>query len=144
MSYVSIPNASLQFLKENDKFTSNYEITITLKNDDNELAGRKNWSNKILTNSYLESISKEISTLHFHEFKIPSGKYSITSELADIETRDSKIKLKKIELDAKSKVEIYSMFIIDSLMVYGVWIKTKYPCLIISFRTNRTLYLFCF
>ena len=63
-------------LKENDKFTSNYEITITLKNDDNELAGRKNWSNKILTNSYLESISKEISTLHFHEFKIPSGKYS--------------------------------------------------------------------
>ena len=37
LSYVSIPNASLQFLKENDKFTSNYEITITLKNDDNEL-----------------------------------------------------------------------------------------------------------
>ena len=119
LSYVSIPNASLQFLKENDKFISNYEITITLKNDDDELIGRKNWSNKILTNSYLESISKEISTLHFHEFKIPSGKYSITSELADIETRESKIKLKKIELDAKSKVEIYSMFIIDSLD--GFW-----------------------
>ena len=31
LSYVSIPNASLQFLKENDKFISNYEMTITLK-----------------------------------------------------------------------------------------------------------------
>jgi len=119
LSYLSIPNHSLQFLKKNNEFSADYEATITLKNDNGELVGRKNWSNKIKTNTYLESVSRNISTLHFFEFKILPGNYKISSELLDRDSNDSEIKLKEIEVKEKSKLKLFSLFLIDDLE--GFW-----------------------
>ena len=69
LSYLSVPNNVLKFVKEDVDFISSYEATVSLKEKKGSLVGRKNWSNTLKTDSYLESTSREIFTIHFHEFK---------------------------------------------------------------------------
>ena len=63
LSYLSVPNNVLKFVKEDVNFISSYEATVSLKEKKGSLVGRKNWSNTLKTDSYLESTSREIFTI---------------------------------------------------------------------------------
>ena len=61
LSYLSIPNHVLQFVKSSKGFKASYEATISIKRKKGDLVGRKNWSNELITKTYLESTSRETS-----------------------------------------------------------------------------------
>ena len=120
LAFLSIPNHVLQFLKNQDRFEAEYEATISLKRKKGNLVGRRNWSNKLKTEDYLESISKEIFSIHQVEFKVSAGDYVISAEVLDGDSKDSGVR----QLDLKysdhiGDVALYTPFFIDYLS--GDW-----------------------
>ena len=117
LSYLSIPNHVLQFVKSSKGFKASYEATISIKRKKGDLVGRKNWSNDLITKTYLESTSKEIFNIHFNEFRVPLGEdYIISAELLDRDSNSSGIISKNLKLKKHSKdLSIYSPFFLDYL-----------------------------
>ena len=117
LSYLSIPNQVLQFVKSSNVFKASYEATISIKSKKGDLIGRKNWSNKLITKTYLESTSKEIFNVHFHEFTLPpDDDYIISAELLDRDTNDSGIINKNLKLKKHlGELALYSPFFLDYL-----------------------------
>ena len=81
------------------------------------MVGRKNWSNDLITKTYLESTSKEIFNIHFNEFRVPLGEdYIISAELLDRDSNSSGIISKNLKLKKHSKdLSLYSPFFLDYL-----------------------------
>ena len=52
LSYLTLPNNVLKFVKDNNEFISSYEATISLKEKKGSLIGRKNWTNTLKTANY--------------------------------------------------------------------------------------------
>ena len=120
LSYLSVPNNVLQFIKNNQNFEAGYEATISIKEKKGSQVGRKNWVNKLITDKYLESISRKIYTIHFAEFKVPVGSYIISTELLDKDSNNSGLRSKELNLSKKNgEIEIYSTFFVDYLA--GNW-----------------------
>ena len=71
LSYLYVPNHVLQFIKSGNGFEAEYEATILLKEKKGIQLDRKHWSKTLKTQNYVESVSREIFTIHFHEFKVP-------------------------------------------------------------------------
>ena len=117
LSYLSIPNHVLQFVKSSKGFKASYEATISIKRKKGDLVGRKNWSNDLITKTYLESTSKEIFNIHFNEFRVPTGEdYIISAELLDRDSNSSGIISKNLKLKKHSKdLSLYSPFFLDYL-----------------------------
>ena len=117
LSYLSIPNHVLQFVKSSKGFKASYEATISIKRKKGDLVGRKNWSNDLITRTYLESTSKEIFNIHFNEFRVPLGEdYIISAELLDRDSNSSGIISKNLKLKKHSKdLSLYSPFFLDYL-----------------------------
>ena len=117
LSYLSIPNHVLQFVKSSKGFKASYEATISIKRKKGDLVGRKNWSNDLITKTYLESTSKEIFNIHFNEFRLPLGEdYIISAELLDRDSNSSGIISKNLKLKKHSKdLSLYSPFFLDYL-----------------------------
>ena len=120
LSYMSVPNHVLQFIKSPDGFESSYEATISLKEKKGRQVGRKNWTKTLITSQYIESTSREIFTIHFTEFKVPVGDYIISSELLDRDSNDSGIIRKELSLlKHKDEIALYNPFFLNYLS--GSW-----------------------
>ena len=120
LSYLSVPNNVLKFVKEDVNFISSYEATVSLKEKKGSLVGRKNWSNTLKTDSYLESTSREIFTIHFHEFKIVPGDYIISAEVLDRDSNNGGIVSKNLKLKNYSgPLALYKPFFLD--FIEGNW-----------------------
>ena len=96
LSYLSVPNHVLQFIKGDNGFEAKYEATLSIKEKKGSQFGRKNWSNTLQTNDYIESTSRKIFTIHFAEFKVPPGNYIISAELLDRDSNDSGVRNKEL------------------------------------------------
>ncbi|MBT3479512.1 MAG: GWxTD domain-containing protein [Candidatus Marinimicrobia bacterium] len=120
LSYVSIPNHVLQFVKTTNGFEAEYETTISLKRKKGKQVGRKNWSNTLVTDDYLESTSKKTMTIHHHEFKVPAGDYIISAEVLDKDSNDSGVRDKELKYsEHKGDLALYNPFFVDYLS--GKW-----------------------
>jgi len=120
LSYLTVPNHVLQFVKNKDGFAAEYEATITLKRKKGNQVGRRNWSNTLKTHDYIESTSKRIITIHHHEFKVAAGDYIISAELLDKDSNDSGVR--KIDLkysEYEGTLALYTPFFVDYLA--GDW-----------------------
>ena len=53
LSYLSVPNNVLQFIKNDQNFEAAYEATLSIKEKKGSQLGRKNWVNTLVTNEYL-------------------------------------------------------------------------------------------
>ena len=120
LNYLSIPNHVLQFIKTNDGFNAEYEVTLSLKKKKGSQVGRKHWAKSLQTEQYLESTSKEIFTIHFHEFKVPADDYIISAELLDRDSNDSGVRNKELKLKKhQDDITLYTPFFLDYLS--GRW-----------------------
>ncbi|MEE8336101.1 MAG: GWxTD domain-containing protein [Candidatus Neomarinimicrobiota bacterium] len=133
LTYVSVPYDALQFLKEKEKYYSNFETFISLKNADGDQLSSRSWIKEVSAEDYLTTISKKYKIIHFHEFLIPPGKYNIVSEIIDKDINKSL--LKEINLDItryNQKVVLNKPFFIDYLAGYWGFKEDELPLL-----TNR-------
>jgi len=120
LSYLSVPNHVLQFIKGDNGFEAKYEATLSIKEKKGSQFGRKNWSNTLQTNDYIESTSRKIFTIHFAEFKVPPGNYIISAELLDRDSNDSGVRNKELKFSKhEDNVSLYTPFFLDYLS--GRW-----------------------
>ena len=120
LSYLTVPNNVLKFFKDDDEFISSYEATTSLKEKKGALVGRKNWSNTLKTDNYLESISREIFTIHFQKFKVVPGDYIISAEVLDKDSNNGGLISKNLKLkDYSDDLTLYKPFFLD--FIEGNW-----------------------
>ena len=99
MSFVVIPNRSLQFIKEKNKFIAEYDANIFVTTDDEDVqVATGSFSDKIISNKFSETTSKVKSTVLNTSFIVPLGDYNISINVKDLDTKLSSKQNNKVEL----------------------------------------------
>ena len=99
MSFVVIPNRSLQFIKEKNKFIAEYDANIFVTTDDEDVqVATGSFSDKIISNKFSETTSKVKSTVLNTSFVVPLGDYNISINVKDLDTKLSSKQNNKVEL----------------------------------------------
>lgn len=99
MSFVVIPNRSLQFIKEKNKFIAEYDANIFVTTDDEDVqVATGSFSDKIISNRFSETTSKVKSTVLNTSFVVPLGDYNISINVKDLDTKLSSKQNNKVEL----------------------------------------------
>ena len=107
MSFVVIPNRSLQFIKEKNKFIAEYDANIFVTTDDEDVqVATGSFSDKIISNRFSETTSKVKSTVLNTSFIVPLGDYNISISVKDLDTKlsskkNNKVKLKQFSNDSQ-------------------------------------------
>ncbi|MDP6500157.1 MAG: GWxTD domain-containing protein [Candidatus Marinimicrobia bacterium] len=96
-THVMIPSFSLQFVKENGGFVSSFEARISLLDEDGKQIDHKSIQETLNAQDYLETVSKSNWYFIEHDFLVIPGKYTIVSEVLDIDTRNSGVREKKVD-----------------------------------------------
>ena len=96
-THVMIPSFSLQFVKENGGFVSSFEARISLLDEDGQQIDHKSIQETLNAQDYLETVSKSNWYFIEHDFLVNPGKYTIVSEVLDIDTRNSGVREKKVD-----------------------------------------------
>jgi GWxTD domain-containing protein len=100
LAYLDIPYYALQFLKEGQRFRSDYEASIVLKDRDGNQIDRSIWQNTVKVDDYLSTISQSITESLMEEYTIPVGaEYILIGEVVDLDTKNRGEK--KISVDVK-------------------------------------------
>ena len=99
MSFVVIPNRSLQFIKEKNKFIAEYDANIFVTTDDEDIqVATGSFSDKIISNRFSETTSKVKSTVLNTSFVVPLDDYNISINVKDLDTKLSSKKSNNVEL----------------------------------------------
>ena len=102
-TFVEIPFNSLQFVKKNSNFISSYSASIILRDSKRKQLYKKVWSDSIIVNDYIFTQSKLRTKKHYVNFNVAKGKYEITSELIDNDTRKKGSKKKNLNFTKQKK-----------------------------------------
>lgn len=120
LTYLTIQNRALQFVKDSGKFVSEFETSITIQNAKGEQIGRRIWTNTLKTDNYLETTANTIYSVYFNEFRVLPGKFKLISELLNKDTQHSTTREDQLDLIELSKSPIlFTPFFIDNLD--GAW-----------------------
>jgi len=99
MSFVVIPNRSLQFIKEKNKFIAEYDVNIFVTTADKDVqVATGSFSDKIISNRFSETTSKVKSTVLNTSFIVPLGDYNVSINVKDLDTKLSSKQNNKVEL----------------------------------------------
>ena len=107
MSFVVIPNRSLQFIKEKNKFIAEYDVNIFVTTADKDVqVATGSFSDKIISNKFSETTSKVKSTVLNTSFIVPLGDYNVSINVKDLDTKlsskkNNKVKLKQFSNDSQ-------------------------------------------
>ena len=102
-TFVEIPFSSLQFIKRNSDFIASYSASVMLKDSKEKQLFKKVWSDSIVVNEYIQTKSKLRTKKHYINFNVGIGKYEITSELYDNDTRKKGSKKKNLNFTKQKK-----------------------------------------
>ena len=102
-TFVEIPFSSLQFIKRNSDFIASYSASVVLKDSKEKQLFKKVWSDSIAVDEYIYTQSKLRTKKHYINFIIAKGKYEITSELYDNDTRKKGSKKKNLNFIKQKK-----------------------------------------
>jgi hypothetical protein len=82
--FIEVPYNRVQFFKNGDKFISEYNISVSIYDQDKEhLIAENNWDEKIIANEFAESTSKLNYNLSLKNFMLVPDKYSVRISLDD-------------------------------------------------------------
>ncbi len=85
--YIEVPYEALHFAKDNNIFSTSYDVTVDVNDSTDKLVVEKFWTEKIETQDYDESISPHAGRLSQRSFTLPPGKYVVKAQVADHETK---------------------------------------------------------
>jgi GWxTD domain-containing protein len=97
--FIEVPYNRVQFFKNGDKFVSEYNISVSILDQDKEhLITENNWEEKIIANDFAESTSKLNYNLSLKNFKLVPDKYSVRISLDDKNSGNTYVVNKQIEV----------------------------------------------
>ena len=118
--HVMIPSYALQFVKENGGFESSFEARISLLNKEGKQIKHEAIQETLKASDYLETVSKSNWYFIEQDFLVEPGKYTIVSEVMDIDTRNRGIREK--EIDLTKYVDDFILFPPQVMIHYkGTW-----------------------
>jgi GWxTD domain-containing protein len=97
--FIEVPYYRVQFFKNSDKFVSEYNISVSIFDEENEhLITENNWDEKIIANEFAESTSKLNYNLSLKNFMLVPDKYSVRVSLDDKNSGNTYVVSKQIEV----------------------------------------------
>lgn len=96
--YIQVPYENIFFVKNENVFTANYELTISLLDSNKQLIKEKLWNESLSTTIYEETTSPKHYKLSQQSFYLPSGKYFVDVQIRDLQTKKSMRARKQIDL----------------------------------------------
>ena len=115
--YGLIPYESLQFLKNDDRFTAGYETSISIRDDNGNQLDRKTFQSEVNVDSYIKTVNRSSREIVMAEFLVKDGKYSVVGELIDQDTRTKGVVKKEVDLNG----------LLNELCIYPPFIIGEYP-----------------
>ncbi len=85
--FIQVPYTQLTFVKEGNQYSASYEVTAGVYDSTNRLVTEKIWTEKILLNSYSESISRNGSNITQRSLRLIPGKYQLRIHVQDRESK---------------------------------------------------------
>ncbi len=87
--FVQVPYKVIQFVKSENEFIANYNVTISVFDEDkNTLFVEKSWTEKLKSQKFELTISKDNYNLSLRSFELLPGKYLIRSIVEDQDSRN--------------------------------------------------------
>ena len=97
--FIEVPYNRVQFFKNGDKFISEYNISVSIYDQDKEhLITENNWDEKIIAKEFAESTSKLNYNLSLKNFMLVPDKYSVRISLDDKNSANTYVINKQIEV----------------------------------------------
>ena len=115
--YIQIKNDRLQFIKLEDGYEANYEVSIIVLDDDDYQVDGKIIKNTVYADTYESTNSREKFASAHESFTLKPGDYEISISVEDDETAQSKKVDEKIRVPDfdESKISISDIIFADSL-----------------------------
>ncbi len=119
-TYIMIPSYALQFVKVEGGFQSKFEARILLLDEEGQQIDTKSISQTLTANNYLETVSRTNWYYIDHQFLVEAKKYKVVCELFDLDTRNSGVKEKLVDLtEYESGFELFPPMIMNQYK--GTW-----------------------
>lgn len=87
--YIQVPYVQLTFVKDGDKFSSSFEVTASVYDNNDAIVTEKIWSEKITLKSYSETISNSSYNLSLRTFNLKHGTYKLKISVVNRESNKS-------------------------------------------------------
>jgi len=85
--FIQVPFKEIQFIKSSKGFQGGYSVTVSIYQDDKEtLVFEKVWTEKIISSSYKNSVSRENFNLSFRSINLVPEEYFIKTIVTDRES----------------------------------------------------------
>ncbi len=86
--FVQVPYTEIQFVKSANNFTASYSVTISVFDEEkSKLIVEKTWFEKLESQKFDQTISKDNYNLSLRSFELEPGKYLIRSMVEDQDSR---------------------------------------------------------
>ena len=86
--YVQVPYSSLSFVKKNIGFDASYNVTLTLIDaNKSNIISEKSWTDKIKTDSFEKTISRNNFNISYKNWDLLPGKYFLKTIFEDGDSR---------------------------------------------------------
>ena len=143
--YLEIPFDELQFLKYDDYFKAEYEVSVIIFDNEGDQMDGKIWTEDVIVNNYDETNSRTLFSFTNNFFHLIPNEYRVSIGLIDLDTkktgnRKSLLKLKDFY---KEKLSVSDVTFTDNVGVDSLGVKSIHPQVSDCIRAIGTE-LFCY
>ena len=86
--FVQVPYSSIQFVKKDDGFYANYNITLSFADESKmNIIFERNWKEKVKTTDFEQTLSGENFNLSYKTYDLNPGKYFVKCIVEDSDSR---------------------------------------------------------
>jgi GWxTD domain-containing protein len=116
--FLQLRYSALKFIKNADKFTSSYEVQISILSLEGELVTERLWNDSLHAGTFEQTVSNKMQTTHFQSFLLISGAYKMIVQVRDEETKKSFRKEESVTVPAftPNEWDISSVMIVDAII----------------------------
>lgn len=105
--YIQVPYTQLSFVKEGNFFVASYEVVAGVYDSTDRLVTEKIWNEKIVLNTYSESIARNGSNISQKSFRLIPGTYKLKISVQDNESK--KNAKAETELNVRAFRELFAL-----------------------------------
>ncbi|MEK6553553.1 MAG: GWxTD domain-containing protein [Bacteroidota bacterium] len=117
--FVQVPYSSIQFVKKDDGFYANYNITLSFTDESKmNIIFERNWKERVKTTDFEQTLSSENFNLSYKTYDLNPGKYFVKCIVEDSDSRAASSK--EIPLVVK---QISDSLGVSDLMLVAEYVK---------------------
>lgn len=91
--FVQVPYSSIQFIKKDDGFYANYNITLSFTDESKmNIIFERNWKERVKTTDFEQTLSSENFNLSYKTYDLNPGKYFVKCIVEDSDSRTASSK----------------------------------------------------